>query len=94
VGVILLNASDKKVLEKLINSDSNNQQNLLKDFAAPIAAAIIAAAAAGWSFFQARWNGRYFQKLILEELSELEPNNKEIRNEKTILKSHYMSRIL
>ena len=36
--------------------------------------AIIAAIAASWTFIQARWNGHYFQKLLLRELSEIEPD--------------------
>jgi hypothetical protein len=49
----------------------------LKDFAVPIAAAIIGATAALWNSFQSKWNGRHFQKLMLRELEELQPTKNE-----------------
>jgi len=39
----------------------------------PVVAAVIGAAGI-WSLVQARWNGHYFQKLILRELEEMSPN--------------------
>ncbi len=69
------NANSDKIFDKLINSDNNtDNQDWQADIVVPISVAIIGAIAASWSFFQARWNGRYFQKLILEELGEFQPD--------------------
>jgi len=46
----------------------------LSGFTVPLIVAIIAAIAASWTFIQARWNGYYFQKLLVKELGEFEPN--------------------
>jgi len=93
LGILLFNANDKNSLEKLINSDANsNQQTWLKDFAVPIAAAIIAGVAASWNLFQAKLNGRYFTQLIKDELEELKPidTNKTDGNLKSHMKKQFI----
>lgn len=53
-------------------SDNSNSQNLYIVVVIPLIVAIIGAAGL-WTFIQARWNGFYFQKLILREIEELYP---------------------
>lgn len=53
-------------------SDNSNNQNLYIAVVIPLIVAIIGAAGL-WTFIQARWNGFYFQKLILREIEELYP---------------------
>jgi hypothetical protein len=65
---------------------SDSGMNLLKDFAVPIAVAIVGAIAASWNFMQAKWNGHYFANLILRELGELDPVK--IKPEDGLLSSH------
>ena len=77
--LLISNSSSNKIADKLINlakqTDDNNGTNTLKDFAVPIAVAIIGTTAALWNGFQAKWNGHHFQKLILRELGEFQPTN-------------------
>ena len=54
------------------------------DFTVPIVVAIIAGAAASWNFIQAKWNGHYFQNLIIRELGELEPRKRNPEDEEKV----------
>jgi hypothetical protein len=75
--VLVSKTDNKSIFSKLIDSkNTDNTVNWLKDYAIPIAVAIIGGIAASWNFIQSRWHGRYFQKLILEELAEFEPEIK------------------
>lgn len=49
-------------------------QDQLSIYVVPLIVAIIAAIATSWNFIQAKWNGHYFQQLILKELAELHPD--------------------
>jgi hypothetical protein len=67
-GILLITNLDAN---KLIGSGAGSENQGWQGIAVAISVAIIGAIAASWNFFQARWNGRYFQKLILEELGEI-----------------------
>ena len=85
-------AFNNHLIQKTVAQDksgSDEDTNWLDVFVVPIAVAVIGAIAASWSFIQAKWNGHYFQHLILKELGELEPTTKiEREDEDGLLRSH------
>jgi hypothetical protein len=85
LGILALSnySIQKTVAQEKTDSDDDT---LLDKLVVPIAVAIIGAIATSWSFIQAKWNGHYFQHLILKELGELDPI--EIAYEDGLLKSH------
>jgi hypothetical protein len=78
--LVTSNAHNKNISYKLTKDSGDNgsdNNSWLKDYLVPISVALIGGVAASWGFIQARWNGRYFQKLIIEELGEFEPDLRE-----------------
>ena len=71
---LALNNHSPDVMGQTGSPSAEDDFNFLKDFAVPVAAALIIGVTASWAFIQSWWRGHYFRRLIMRELRELEPN--------------------